>query len=186
MKRRNLLYYTTGGWFVLTVLAGVYSLFRSTMPYSEATSSTVYAVNVANFEPGHSQTFKLGDVPVLVWRRDLTQKIEALKLLDVNFTENPNLLEEIRDIGEIEIEPGSVFRFEWFAVSPINIGGHGCIVQPDAGDYGGFYDSCQGVHFDLWGRVHAGPTQRDLQVIPWRWSDDGSVMWVDTKNAPEF
>ncbi|MEP2761434.1 MAG: hypothetical protein ABJP66_20460 [Hyphomicrobiales bacterium] len=189
MKRRDLLYYATSGWLALTVVTGVYFLFQSTLPSADVTAeprSTVYAMSVENFEPGQAKHFRLGNIPVVVWRRNYTQKVEALELLGADFRENPNLLEEIRDIGEIEIESGYVLRFEWFVVSPINTGGHGCIVQPDAGDFGGFYDPCQEVHFDLWGQVQIGATETHLQAIPWSMSDDGTLITVDLKEAPKL
>lgn len=170
-------------------MVGVYFLFQSTLPSEDVSAdprSTFYALNVENFKPVQAKLFRLDNIPVVVWRRDYTQKVEALELLGADFSENPHLLEEIRDVGEIEIEPGYVLRFEWFVVSPINTGGYGCIVQPDAGDFGGFFDSCQDVHFDLWGQVQTGATGTDLQVIPWSLSDDGTVITVDLKEAPKL
>lgn len=170
-------------------MTGVYFLFQSSMPSVDVTAkrqSTVYSMSIENFKPGQAVHFSLGNIPVVVWRRDHDQKIEALELLGANIGERPDLLAEIWDIGEIEIEPGHVLRFEWFVVSPINTGGYGCIVLPDAGEFGGFYDPCQDVHFDLWGQVQTGPTQTDLQAIPWSISNDGTVITVDLKEAPEL
>ncbi len=189
MKKGNFLYYAAGGWLSLTVMAGIYFLFQATLPSADVASvsrSNVYILDVENFEPGQSATFRLDGVPVVIWRRDFVQKVQALELLGFEFNGNTSLLEEVRAKAEIEIEPDRVLRFEWFVVSPINTGGYGCMVLPDAGDLGGFFDPCQDVHFDLWGRVGKGPTEVDLQVFPWSISDDGSAVTVDVSNAPRL
>lgn len=189
MKKNIFLYYATVGWLVLAVMAGVYFLFQAMLPSADVASvsrPTVYTLGVESLEPGQSTTFRIDEVPVVVWRRDFEQKVQALEILGVDFNGNASLLEEVRANQEIEIEPDRVLRFEWFVVSPINIGGYGCIVLPDAGDLGGFYDPCQDVHFDLWGRVGKGPTEVDLQVLPWSISDDDSAIFVDVSNAPRL
>ena len=144
----------------------------------------MYTLNVEGFEPGQAVTFKIKEIPVVVWRRDFGQKVHALELLGIDIGGDANLLEEIRNNEEIKIEPNRILGIEWFVVSPINTGGYGCIVQPNAGDLGGFYDPCQDVHFDIWGRVERGPTDADLQVLPWSISEDGTVIAVDIAGAP--
>lgn len=70
-------------------------------------------------------------------------------------------------------------------MSPVNTGGLGCIVTPNDGDFGGFLDPCEDVHFDLWGRVQAGPTEANLQVLSYRISQDGRFNFVDLSEAPK-
>jgi ubiquinol-cytochrome c reductase iron-sulfur subunit len=189
MKRQNFLYWATGGWLVLIVMIGMYFLFQATMPSADVTNqprSTIYVLSVDNIEPGQARSFVVGDVPIVVWHRDFAQKIEALELLGIDVSENPDLLEKVRSNGEIEIEPGRLLRSEWFVVSPINTGGYGCVVLSNAGDFGGFLDPCQDVHFDLWGRVQTGPTKTGLQVLSWTISHDGNTITVDVDDAPKL
>lgn len=189
MKKSKALYFATGGMLVLTVALGVYFLFQTMSPTADITSAprnTVYTLSVEGFEPGQTATYRLDGVPVVVWRRNFEQKVQALNLLGVEVNGNADLLEEVRTTDKIEIEPDLVLHVEWFVVSPINTGGYGCIVLPDAGDFGGFVDPCQGVHFDLWGRVQSGPTEADLQIPPWNISEDASVITVDVGNAPRL
>ncbi|WP_299627869.1 hypothetical protein [uncultured Tateyamaria sp.] len=187
MKQSNALYFATGGMLVLTVAVGLFFLFQTMSPTADITSAprnTVYTLNVQGFEPRQTATYRLDGVPVVVWRRSFEQKVQALELLGVEIRGNTELLEEVRRTDEIEIEPDLVLHLEWFVVSPINTGGYGCVVLAGAGDLGGFFDPCQGVHFDLWGRVKSGPTEADLQVLPWNISEDASVITVDVGNAP--
>jgi ubiquinol-cytochrome c reductase iron-sulfur subunit len=189
MKPANFLYAATGGVLLLTVAAGVYFLFQTMSPSADIPSgprNTVYTLSVEGFEPGQVSTYRLDGVLVVVWRRDFEQKVQSLELLGVEIDGNADLLEMVRTSDQIEIEPDLVLHFEWFVESPINTGGYGCIVLSDAGDLGGFYDPCQDVHFDLWGRVRSGSTEADLQILPWNISDDASVITVDVGNAPRL
>ncbi len=189
MKRTSPLYYATGICVVFAVIFGVNFLFAAMQPTRDVTrqpESSVRSLPIENFEQGDVKVFKLGKVPVVVWRRNYAQRIEALEQLGTHVNENSDLLDEIISNGSIEIEPGGVLRLEWFVVSPINIGGYGCIVLQNAGDFGGFFDPCQGVHFDLWGQVKKGPTVANLQAIPWTLSDDGRTIYVNIAGAPKL
>ncbi len=188
MNRNNLLFYATGLCFVFVVIIGLSSLFEAMQPTRDIASrpkSTVRSIPVDSFERGEVKVLKFGNIPYVIWRRDFAQQVEALEQLGVQISENPDLLNQIKTSGEIEIEPGRVLRVEWFVVSPINVGGYGCIVLQNAGDFGGFFDPCQSVHFDLWGQVKSGPTKENLKVLPWSKSDDGTTIYVDLANAPE-
>ena len=121
---------------------------------------------------------------MIVWRRDFEQKVRALEQLGVQFFGDEALLEEVRTTSEVEMSSGETLQIEWLVISPINTGGWGCIVQSEAGDFGGFFDPCQSVHFDLWGRVQSGPTQSDLQGLPWSFSEAEDTIIVDTSRAP--
>ena len=188
MTRQSLLFYATGVCFAFTVLVAVSSLFDAMRPTKDLTSrsqSSVRSISVENFAQGEAKFFKFGKVPVVVWRRDYAQQIKALEHIGLHVGEDLKLLDEVKANGAIEIESGKVLRLEWFVVSPINVGGYGCIVLRNAGDFGGFFDSCQSVHFDLWGQAKAGPTKANLKPIPWTLSDDGTTIYVDLTSAPK-
>eukprot|EP00439_Symbiodinium_sp_Y106_P001808 s6196_g1.t1 len=42
----------------------------------------------------------------------------------------------------------------------------GCIPQPDAGNYGGYFCPCHGSHYDYAGRIRQGPAPKNLEVPP--------------------
>jgi ubiquinol-cytochrome c reductase iron-sulfur subunit len=75
---------------------------------------------------------------------------------------------------------------EWLIVSPVNTGGIGCLVIPNAELHDGFYDSCQNVHFDMWGRVMSGPTDKNLIVVPATYVNDKAKIIFDLSNLPEM
>lgn len=189
MKRPSLLFFATGVVFVFTVVIGISSLFGAMQPTKDVTSRslpTVRSITVVDFAQGEAKVIKFGKVPVVLWRRDEAQQIKALEQLGVHVGDDPELRDQVKANSAIEIEPGKILRLEWFAVSPINIGGYGCIVLSNAGEFGGFFDPCQSVHFDLWGQTKTGPTKVNLKPIPWKLSNDGTTIYVDLADAPEI
>ncbi|MBF9036233.1 hypothetical protein HKCCE2091_18465 [Rhodobacterales bacterium HKCCE2091] len=142
------------------------------------------SVFAEHFEPGRVSTIWLDERPITVWRRDFDQKVRSLEQLGLTTELHERILGEIRDREEFEIEPGQVVQFEWFVASPVNTGGSGCLVMPESGAVDGFFDPCESVHFDLWGRVRRGPSETDLFVPPWVFSDDRRLIIVDIRDAP--
>lgn len=191
--KKGILFFATTGLLALTAVAGLRFLIEATQvskDFTNASTSNVYTIETARIDLGQAEVFRLDGIPFVVWRRDLAQKVQAVELLVKDLGEAPETLEkvlqELQDTGHLKTKEGDVLRLEWFVVSPINTGGLGCIVTPNAGDFGGFLDPCQDVHFDLWGRARAGPTDADLQVLPYSMSKDGRFISVDLEDAPQI
>jgi ubiquinol-cytochrome c reductase iron-sulfur subunit len=51
----------------------------------------------------------------------------------------------------------------------------GCIPQPDAGNFGGYFCPCHGSHYDFAGRMRQGPAPKNLEVPPYNFIDDDTV-----------
>lgn len=184
-NKPDLLYYATGAWFILTLLLAVYFLFKSTVPPSNTVTPSVYSLTVKDIQPGTHALFKVGDVPITVWRRSYEQKVQALEQLGFQLRSKRELLQFIRTHDEFELTQDRILNFEWFVVSPVNSDQRGCVVIPDAGSLNGFYDYCENTHFDLWGRAKTEEGDISLHVFPWALSDDRSMLTVDVSSAPE-
>mmetsp|Transcript_25585 Transcript_25585/g.65236 ORF Transcript_25585/g.65236 Transcript_25585/m.65236 type:complete len:357 (-) Transcript_25585:190-1260(-) len=63
---------------------------------------------------------------------------------------------------------------EWLIV--IGVCTHlGCIPQPDAGNYGGYFCPCHGSHYDHSGRLRLGPAPKNLELPPYVFIDEFTV-----------
>jgi len=51
----------------------------------------------------------------------------------------------------------------------------GCIPQPDAGDWGGYFCPCHGSHYDHAGRIRQGPAPKNLEVPPYQFLDEHTL-----------
>jgi ubiquinol-cytochrome c reductase iron-sulfur subunit len=63
--------------------------------------------------------------------------------------------------------------------------GIGCVALRNVGLHDGFYDPCQNVHFDMWGRAMTGPTDKNLIVVPATYVVDRAKIIFDLSNLPE-
>lgn len=52
----------------------------------------------------------------------------------------------------------------------------GCVPTVKAGTYKGFFCTCHGSHFDLSGRIRAGPAARNLLVPKYRFKDEHTLL----------
>lgn len=62
---------------------------------------------------------------------------------------------------------------------------HWLLGSPKTELHEGFYDPCPNVHFDMWGRVVSGPTDKNLIVVPATYVNDKTKIIFDLSNLPE-
>lgn len=64
---------------------------------------------------------------------------------------------------------------EWLVV--IGVCTHlGCVPIANAGDFGGYYCPCHGSHYDASGRIRKGPAPLNLEVPPYEFPDDSTLI----------
>ena len=52
----------------------------------------------------------------------------------------------------------------------------GCVPIANAGDFGGYYCPCHGSHYDASGRIRKGPAPLNLEVPPYEFSDESTLV----------
>merc|ERR1712194_744049 len=82
-----------------------------------------------------------------------------------------------KGIIEVDLRPvreGQNFVCKWLIV--IGVCAHlGCIPQPDAGNWGGYFCPCHGSHYDHAGRMRLGPAPKNLELPPYAFIDEFTV-----------
>ncbi|WP_299420074.1 ubiquinol cytochrome C oxidoreductase [uncultured Shimia sp.] len=189
INKNNALYYLTAGWLFATVATGLYYLAGSTAPSTDVTAQTnpnLHHISVIDMAPGDTAFSGFNGKPVVIWRRSLPQMATALTQWDPRFAYD-DILESLQDGSlEADMDPEQYTYLEWLVLSPVDMGGIGCVTLANAGDFGGFFDPCRGSHFDLWGRVKKGPSEHDLQVVPTRFDDNRHSVLIDLTDIQKF
>jgi len=189
INKNNALYYLTAGWLFATVATGLYYSANSATPTADVTAQTnanLHQISVVDMAPGDTAFSGFNGKPVVIWRRSLPQMATALVQLDSSLAYD-DILESLQDGSlEADMEPKQFTYLEWLVISPVDMGGIGCVTLADAGDFGGFFDPCRGTHFDLWGRVKKGPSEHDLQVVPTRFDDNRQSVLIDLTDIQRF
>ena len=176
--RRDFIYYATGGAGAVALGAVTWPLINSMNPAADVQSLSQIYVDLSGVEPGQRITVNWQGRPVFIWRRPAEAIAEARAtpledLVDpVDYVEeNPNNAQEMPalDQNRTADEAG-----EWLVV--IGICTHlGCVPQGQdgatVGNWGGWFCSCHGSHYDMSGRVRRGPAPRNLDIPPTMLSD---------------
>ena len=172
--RRDFLYFATAATGAVTAGAAVWPLIDSMNPSADVTATGIIRADLAGVEPGQRLTVKWQGRPIFVWRRTpeaiaAARAVDLAELIDQSDStrENPNLSADMPALDENRTvdETG-----EWLVV--IGICTHlGCIPQGQdgaaVGDYGGWFCSCHGSHYDTSGRIRKGPAPRNLDIPPY-------------------
>ncbi|WP_171181380.1 ubiquinol cytochrome C oxidoreductase [Ruegeria sp. HKCCD8929] len=188
MKKKGvILYYVTAGYAALTLATGLYFLSAGTKPTADVEASyqnNLHSIWLGNWEPGEVRTFRIDGKPIVLWRRDTAEIAAAMEQFDPDISKEEWSKALNDGTLALEMGPETYNRLEWFIASPINVGGYGCIVLAKAGDYDGFLDPCQAVHFDMWGHPKKGPTTENLNVTPAQFSEDRQTVFLDLSGMP--
>eukprot|EP00929_Paragymnodinium_shiwhaense_P114080 TRINITY_DN823_c0_g3_i1.p1 TRINITY_DN823_c0_g3~~TRINITY_DN823_c0_g3_i1.p1 ORF type:complete len:354 (+),score=76.25 TRINITY_DN823_c0_g3_i1:154-1215(+) len=151
--------------FVLTSVARgvVCKLVHTMWPAKDVFAAGIVEVDIRPVQPGQNFVVKWRSKPVFI-RRRTPDMITACKKDDaiVSSMRHPQTDAEICQ------------KPEWLIV--IGVCTHlGCIPQPDAGNFGGYFCPCHGSHYDFAGRIRQGPAPKNLEVPPVTFVDEGTV-----------
>lgn len=177
--RRDLIYYATAGTGAVALGAATWPLIDSLNPAADVRSMATIEVDLADVAVGQRITVNWQGRPVFIWRRPPEAIAEARAtpledLIDpVDYTdENPNNGQDMPALDENRTADAAG---EWLIV--IGICTHlGCVPQGQdgaiVGNWGGWFCSCHGSHYDMSGRVRRGPAPRNLDIPPYMLGDD--------------
>ena len=174
INKNNALYYLTAGWLFATVATGLYYSANSATPTADVTAQTnanLHQISVVDMAPGDTAFSGFNGKPVVIWRRSLPQMATALVQWDSSLAYD-DILESLQDGSlEADMDPKQFTYLEWLVISPVDMGGIGCVTLADAGVFGGFFDPWRCTHFDIWGRGHKSASEHESQIGPQRVDD---------------
>ncbi|CAH8512944.1 unnamed protein product [Dicrocoelium dendriticum] len=155
--------------FVGTVCAATatkYSAKTLIMPLGPSAKTLAEAsteVNLASIPEGKNLVVKWRNRPLFV-RHRTAEEISRERAVS---------LDELRDP---EPDEKRVQRDEWLVC--VGVCTHlGCVPIANAGDFpGGFYCPCHGSHYDASGRARKGPAPLNLEIPPYKFLDDSTIV----------
>jgi len=117
---------------------------------------------LGNIDPGTTVTVKWRGKPVFIRNRTDAEIADA----------EACSLSELRDQ---ETDAERVQQAKWLIV--LGICTHlGCVPISGAGDYNGWFCPCHGSHYDVSGRIRKGPAPLNLEVPPYKFTGDESIL----------
>lgn len=132
-------------------------------PAKDVFAAGVVEVDIRPIREGQNFTVKWRNKPVFI-RRRTPEMIAAAKKDDPI----------VASMREPATDAERCKRPEWLIC--VGICTHlGCIPQPDAGNFGGYFCPCHGSHYDYAGRIRQGPAPKNLELLPTQFLDDNTV-----------
>jgi ubiquinol-cytochrome c reductase iron-sulfur subunit len=118
--------------------------------------------DLSSVEFGETLTVKWRGKPIFI-RRRLQHEIDEVRAVP---------MEHLRDQ---ETDEERVLNPEWIIV--VAICPHlGCIPVSNAGEYNGWFCPCHGSHYDISGRIRKGPAPLNLEVPPYQFVTEKSLL----------
>jgi len=164
--RRPWVYFLAAGTgFIMTSLVRTVAckLVHTMWPAKNVFAAGIVEVDIRMVEVGQNFVCKWRNKPVFV-RRRTPDMIAASQKDDV----------VVAGMRDPETDADRCKKPEWLIC--IGVCTHlGCIPQPDAGNYGGYFCPCHGSHYDHAGRIRQGPAPKNLEVPPYKFLDEGTL-----------
>ncbi|KAI4471020.1 cytochrome b-c1 complex subunit rieske mitochondrial [Holotrichia oblita] len=163
--RRAFTYFMVG----TSIATGSYAAKALVLQYVKymAASKEVLAlakieIKLSEIPEGKSVTLKWRGKPLFV-RHRTQEEIDVVRSVDITTLRDPQ-----RDEDRTQ-------KPEWLIV--IGVCTHlGCVPMAGLGDFGGYYCPCHGSHFDASGRARKGPAPANLEVPPYSFPSDNTLL----------
>mmetsp|Transcript_122653 Transcript_122653/g.297691 ORF Transcript_122653/g.297691 Transcript_122653/m.297691 type:complete len:358 (+) Transcript_122653:59-1132(+) len=164
--RRPWIYFlaASGGFIATSLIRAVACKLVHTMwPAKDVFAAGIVEVDLRPVREGQNFVVKWRNKPVFI-RKRTPDMISSSKKDDPIA---PSMREPATDAERCK-------KPEWLIC--IGVCTHlGCIPQPDAGNYGGYFCPCHGSHYDHAGRIRQGPAPKNLELPPYSFIDENTV-----------
>jgi ubiquinol-cytochrome c reductase iron-sulfur subunit len=163
-EKRAFTYFVLGGAKFLYASAARIAVIRAVGTLTASADVLALAsleVDLKAIDLGQTVTVKWRGKPVFIKHRTPEQIAEVAAL--------PAGLRDSQDDKDRAQKP------EWLVI--MGICTHlGCVPISNAGDYKGWFCPCHGSHYDGSGRIRAGPAPLNLEVPPYKFVSDTSIV----------
>jgi ubiquinol-cytochrome c reductase iron-sulfur subunit len=165
-SRRDFLYLASGTMGAIATAAAAWPVIDSLNPAEDVLAFATIEADLSPIEKGMAISVMWRGKPVFL-RRRTEAEVEQARTVDMNALPDP------------EPDTERVKQSEWLIV--IGVCTHlGCIPQGNKpteprGDYGGWFCTCHGSHYDTSGRVRKGPAPKNLHIPPYRFTEAQTV-----------
>lgn len=138
-------------------------LVHTMWPAKDVFAAGIVEVDIRQVREGQNFVVKWRSKPVFV-RRRTQEMIDAARKDDAI----------VASMLDPETDAQRCKKPEWLIC--IGVCTHlGCIPQPDAGNFGGYFCPCHGSHYDYAGRMRQGPAPKNLEAPPHTFLDEDTV-----------
>ena len=161
-ERREFLFTASYAVGAVGVGAVVWPLIDQMNPDASVKALASTEVDVSSVKPGNTITVLWRGKPVFIRRRTQDEISEARSV-------------KMEDLIHPEKDEDRAKNPEWLVM--LGVCTHlGCVPLNDKGDYDGWFCPCHGSHYDTSGRIRKGPAPKNLEIPPYTFKDDNTIL----------
>jgi len=178
--RRDFLYIATGAISAVGIAGVAWPFIDQMNPDASTQALATVDVDVSSLGVGEAMTVMWQGKPVFI-RHRTGEEVEAARQVSLDelpdpVAHNPNLPDGGEAPATDENRAAQREGMEQWLVM-IGICTHlGCVPLGEQGDYGGWFCPCHGSHYDTAGRIRIGPAPRNLDIPPYAFETDTSIV----------
>ncbi|MBB4210446.1 ubiquinol-cytochrome c reductase iron-sulfur subunit [Rhodothalassium salexigens DSM 2132] len=162
VNRRDFLYVATAGWAAVGTAFAVWPFIAQMAPSADVKAMATVEVDLSRIPEGSEIKVMWQGKPLFI-RHRTAEEIEQARSVDLSELPDP--------------EPDSDRAIKPEYLVMIGVCTHlGCIPNAESGDYGGWFCPCHGSHYDIAGRIRKGPAPRNLDLPPYKYTDDTTII----------
>ena len=161
-SRRSFIHQASGAMGVVAVSAAGWPLIDQMNPSKDVEALATIEFDLSILNEGESKTILWRGKPLFIKHRS-DKEIEDAKDVDINTLPHPEKDENRAKNPKYLILVGVCTHL-------------GCVPAADKGEYNGWFCPCHGSHYDTSGRIRKGPAPKNLEIPPYTFKDDKTVL----------
>ena len=160
--RRDFLYTTSYTVGAVGIGAVIWPLIDQMNPSKDVEALATIEVDVSGLSEGQSKTVLWRGKPLFIKHRSQNEIDEAQSV-------------NIEELPHPENDDERVKNPKYLVL--IGVCTHlGCVPASDKGDFKGWFCPCHGSHYDTSGRIRKGPAPKNLEIPPYTFKDDNTIL----------
>ena len=161
-SRRSFIHQASGAMGVVAVSAAGWPLVDQMNPSKDVKALATIEVDISELSEGQSKTVLWRGKPLFIKHRSQNEIDEAKSV-------------NIEELPHPEKDDERVKNPKYLVL--IGVCTHlGCVPASDKGDYKGWFCPCHGSHYDTSGRIRRGPAPKNLEIPPYTFKDDNTIL----------
>ena len=161
-SRRSFIHQASGAMGVVAASAAGWPLIDQMNPSKDVEALATIEVDISELSEGQSKTVLWRGKPLFIKHRS-QKEIDDAKSID------------IKELPHPEKDEDRVKNPKYLVL--IGVCTHlGCVPASDTGDYQGWFCPCHGSHYDTSGRIRKGPAPKNLEIPPYTFKDDNTIL----------
>tara|TARA_Y100001935_G_scaffold32762_1_gene26088 strand:+ start:336 stop:860 length:525 start_codon:yes stop_codon:yes gene_type:complete len=162
-SRRNFIHQASGAMGIIAVGSAGWPLVDQMNPSKDVEALAKIEVDLSSLQEGQSKTVLWRGKPLFIKHRTTAEIDEARSVT----------LEQLPDPQKDEER---VINPKYLIL--VGVCTHlGCVPANNKGEFtGGWFCPCHGSHYDTSGRIRKGPAPKNLEIPPYKYTSDNSIL----------